>query len=441
MIGTTINFQHNQIISIDILIVLIIYLIMQNTNERINFSNPKAKSLILKNFKSRTIQFLIFIAVSIVLTVFITSDRDALSKRSGIYTFLIVAPLFAGLYLSTQIGVNIGVLKGAGLLITCILIFSLGSYYSKTGKYGVLLVNVMFYAFTFLIIIVGMAVIYNIFRDTLLSQTGNTGFMIQLLFFIPCLVSDFIEYIRDQLQITSPIVVWLLVLEIILLLLYTYMPNIIRALTVRYKNVLYSDAIYLDQEIVIAEQSRFLIPVQKSINGDDTDQTYRNSNYAFSFWVYVNPGGPSTSSGYNGIPARIFMYGNTDTGGKPQVMYEIDSFLIYFAGINVEPYRVKLPNQKWLHFAFNYHTDHADFFVNGEMNHTYLFDEGIPPPGTSNDVVIIGQKADKKLNVPSGVKGSIRDVRYYESVLSMHELSNLYNIGYQTIKAKDAIST
>ena len=413
---------------------------MQNTTEKINFSNPKAKMLILRNFKSRTIQFLIFIAVSIVLTVFITSDRDALSKRSGIYTFLIVAPLLIGLYLSTQIGVNIGALKGAGILIVCILLFSLGSYYAKAGKYGVLFVNVMSYAFIFLIIVVGLAVIYNVFRDTLLSQTGSTGFIIQLFFFIPCLVSDFVEYIRDQMQITSPIIVWLLVLEIILLLVFFYLPTIIRALTVRQHSVLYSDAIYLDEERTIAGHSRFLIPVKESINGDDLDKTYRNTNYAFSFWVYVNAGSPSTSSGYNGVPARIFMYGNTDTGGKPLVTYDIDSFVIYFAGNNSEPYRVKLPNQKWLHFAFNYHTEHADFFVNGVLTHTYSFADGIPAPGTQTDEVIIGQKENKKLNVPSGVRGSIRDVRYYENVLSMHDLTNLYNFGYQTIKAKDAIS-
>jgi hypothetical protein len=136
------------------------------------------------------------------------------------------------------------------------------------------------------------------------------------------------------------------------------------------------------------------------------------------------------------------MYGNSDTGGKPQVMYDIDSFLIYFAGANsAEPYRVKLPNQRWIHLAFNYHTEHADFFVNGELNHTYSFTDGIPPSGTSSDVVIIGQKADKKRGIMGGIKGSIRDVRYYENVLSLYDLSNLYNIGYQTIKAKDAIST
>ena len=78
---------------------------------------------------------------------------------------------------------------------------------------------------TVAIILFGLSIYYNLFSDSIRRLTGITGFVVNFIMYIPCLINDFIEYIRSELNITPSSVYILLFIEILLILLYVYIPS------------------------------------------------------------------------------------------------------------------------------------------------------------------------------------------------------------------------
>ena len=79
-----------------------------------------------------------------------------------------------------------------------------------------------------LMIIIGLAIGYKFYSERLKSITGWQGFFINFLFYIPCLVSDGIEYLLQQYNITPNIVFVLLIIELLLALSYFYVPKLLQ---------------------------------------------------------------------------------------------------------------------------------------------------------------------------------------------------------------------
>ena len=75
--------------------------------------------------------------------------------------------------------------------------------------------NIFLVILTIAIILFGLSIYYNLFSDRIRRLTGITGFVVNFIMYIPCLISDFIEYLKNELNVTPSAVYMLLFIDII----------------------------------------------------------------------------------------------------------------------------------------------------------------------------------------------------------------------------------
>lgn len=297
------------------------------------------------------------------------------------------------------------------------------------------LLNYLFMFLIILIVIVSLAIFYYFLGDYLKRQTGMMGFIIHFIFYIPCLFSEFLVFLKNELQITPSVVYILFILEILLILIYFYLPKLIYYYIHKKSIVLLNKPVFLNTKNTISENDMFIIKEEEHKNLKDPEDTtmsiYRNSNYAFSFWVFIN----STKTGIQpdnntnfAHEIEIFNYAN----GKPRITYVNDQqndnyFNVYFTNIENPDQeketkrKVTIPLQKWTHFVFNYFNNSADLFINGYLEKTFDFDkENSPLNGHKTDVVTVGND--------NGINGAICNVVYYTQTLTEQQITTQYNL-------------
>jgi len=405
----------------------------------IPLSDPEHQTNIMKQLKKTGI-FLGFMLFSFFFILYVASDPTALSKNTYMYTFIIIIPIALGLYVSTQFtkeGEG-GSLTKIIMLSLALMLFAAFAYvYSTASSSTLTLLNYFFYVILFFMIIVGMALFYFVFSNYLKKQTGTLGYMINLLFYIPCLFGDFVKYMKNQIGITPNVSYVLFVIEIILIMMYFYVPILMRTVITSNSTVLLNDPIFLNNEMTVASGDFFQLKPNDNLSSGNLfsksldKPTYRDSNYAVSFWVYLNPG--SSSDDKYQTAHSIFNYSsNSDYSvGKPSVKFQNDGhthkskYIITFTdnpNATTVPYELTLPHQKWHYFVFNYFNSKADLFINGILERTFVFDgiNNTPNSGQPSDNITVGQIG--------GLNGAICNVNYYTDVLPKTQIANYYNI-------------
>jgi hypothetical protein len=439
----------------------------------IDIRNTIDMDILKKQFMKTTIMFA-FILISSLFIYFASVDPNVLTKNTFMWLLLILAPFAFGIYSSTTIigsGDTGNAMKlfygGIGLLILSIV----GYLYSNASSTELVIFNYIAAVIILFIIIGGLSIIYNIFSNYLQKQSGTTGYIINLIFYIPCLYADFVEYLKQELQITPPVVFILFVLEILLCLVFLFLPKLLHIILHKISKPLMNEPVYLDKEYVVATSETFKmqLPFYSYFkNGDllslisqkypgsnplkeqnpldyshigsgikddgttyrnDDGTTYRNNNYAVSFWAYVNYGNKSDNA-YNGS-TTIFNYaGGNGVAGKPSLTYVNDSktntnkFVAYFTNnpnATKNSYEFTGVLQRWNYYVFNYIGNRVDFFVNGNLETTFYFDDkNMPLPGSASDTIKVG--------TDGGIKGAICNVNYYKEPLTKPDIANIYNI-------------
>lgn len=275
-----------------------------------------------------------------------------------------------------------------------------------------------------LIFIIGLAIFFYIFSNYLKSFTGWTGFFIYFLFYIPCLLLSFVSYIINEFKLTTNPVLILFVLELVLLLIYVYIPDLINRISRHEGIAILEDSRSLSKQHVFDIASYTKLPdMDFQVAGNTNNNITRN--YAMSFWTYVNAHDLNNLlPGTEMKEINIFDYGS----GKPKITYyrptdSISShkYRIYFTnnGSGQRYYEMALPMQRWNNLVFNYSSTHADLFVNGRLERTFSF-AGEKTPVNNGETVIIGNK--------DGLHGAISNIRYYPKTLSKTKIANMYNI-------------
>jgi hypothetical protein len=282
--------------------------------------------------------------------------------------------------------------------------------------------------------IVGLAVVYQFYSQKIMRMQGVGGFWVQMLFYIPCLVSIWVEYMKNELAITPSVVYILLFIEALLIAAYFGIPKIIRKINGLNTNVVRMEPIQLNKESVIANSDLFLISNSKGSpsnmsnyypsidNPNDLDgNVYRNNNYAISFWVFINPSSPSNESYVN--ESTVFDY----AGGKPKLTFMNKGgqnyFNVYFSNRSPEKsvHRIVLPTQKWNYFVFNYANNQVDMFVNGNLEKNMSFlDDNVPLNGTPMDTMKVGSD--------NGLNGYVCNINYYQEPMKITTITHNYNL-------------
>jgi hypothetical protein len=304
-----------------------------------------------------------------------------------------------------------------GLFFMCIFAVALIIYGVLWGVHNFSAVFVLFQVIFALLIIVGFLALFylkygesikNSYKgeDAAFKSKSFIDFFLNILFYLPCLFIDFLEYIKKEYKI-APKIAWIILgIEIVFIGLRYLLPWLMSIIINREGTNLLKDPIYTNMEHTLGAFEDF--------SNTSKDNTF-SYNYALSFWIWINPQPPGTNPAYTKYTSLL------NYGDKPRISYNSSlktlqvkvklhdnkSVIIYET--------VDIPFQKWVNIVINYDSGTLDVFINGELVGT----RGGVAPYLTNDAVISGANP--------GVHGGICNVTYYKKVLSKQQISWLYN--------------
>jgi hypothetical protein len=390
---------------------------------------------LLKNFQSTIIQIgigmvIFLISLTVILYYALNDPKLNISNLSHYYSLILIPLLGLIMYLLYKTSIMSNPLILIITTISLICFIFLASYlYSKIDNVSI---KIMFYIFSSLSIIIGLiglAIFFYIFSNYLKSIPGVLGFLIYLLFYIPCLIIEFVQYIKKELNMTSNIVYILFILEIILILLYLYIPKLLSLVKIKNRVIIRNEPIFLDNEtsVSVANNDEHDIRNQYLLSDVNNKTTLFYRNYSISFWLYINP---QENANYNSSKkeTNILSYKSNNGGGKPRMTYlndnqtknATDQVIIYYTDTpNVSGIIVNLDKQKWNNIVFNYSGNNIDLFINGNLENSFMIDTN-QPIYSNTDTFTIGET--------NGIYGSICNIEYYKYTLSKIEIINSYNL-------------
>ena len=274
----------------------------------------------------------ICVFIGVVLYTTVNVKPDVVYLRKYVYLMTIILPLLLLVYLfvrkdSSKIDPNIIMAVGGAMVFIFITIMF--SYYKKPGSSSTSSIIMQTYIINLIllaIVIVALAIGYNVLKNSAKRMRGWLGFIVNFLFFIPCLLSDFVDYMLSEFKQAPPSVFILFIIEIILILAYIYVPKILKMLIVKNGVTLQHNPVYLNRVKILSNSDIFLLPnaVTSNLALDVSSNTY-NSNFGLSMWIYVNNMGTSklqengsflfknsSPNNANGKPSIQFMGGNDE---------------------------------------------------------------------------------------------------------------------------------
>jgi hypothetical protein len=363
------------------------------------------------------------VIISVVILFYYTSiDPKSLSENKYVYGLSIAIPLLLVLFYVLPFSKNMDnpfykiLLVGLGFLFFITMLY----YYSTTKASTLVSATYIMYFLSIMIVICAMAIFLYVFSNYLKSLSGVTGFVAYLLFYLPCLLIDFVKYIINEFKMTTNAIYILFIFEIVLILIYLYLPLLISKLIQKDGISLLENSAFLDIKKTIGNSDQLKIPDDNVFN--IKQPTFRRE-YSISMWVYLNTQSSSFMAYSRESP--IFNYGN----GKPKIVYynnpnnpdEKDKVIVYYTDSTARPpsYEFTMTHQKWHQIVLNYFSDHVDLFVDGDLENTYDFDNNQPTYLATDDITI---------GSVDGLDGAVCNIKYYTSVQTKSQIANSYNL-------------
>ena len=298
----------------------------------------------------------------------------------------------------------------------------------------------------FCIIIVALSIIYNIFLNETYRQKGILGFIFYFLFLIPCLVNDYVRYLFQEFITTPQVVYVLFVIEIILILLYIYLPKLLSKIYQPNSHKILLNPTYFYYETILSDIKPFVnhgetnvlgTKMNNSIDGQIINNRILQS-YCISMWMTTNQ--PSIGDKEE---CMMFRYGDSLNPyvGCPYISCKGNGYWKFVLSntlsnsnidrddnYNIKRDRkgyvlkteLKVPMQRWNYVVLNYHDSEVDIFINGVLRETLSLGEN--RPNFQNDMnITIGSK-DKRLH------GAICNVSVSPSNMNLSQIAQTYNL-------------
>jgi len=397
----------------------------ENINSMIQTINNSDFIQFLTNSSLERYNFFIYIfafALFIIFTVlffYYSKNRMKFSMETFLFTFSIIIPLSLLYYFVSPYASKLG--EGApgnekNIMIICIglTIFALVITYASTKlTYRDLLMAGYVAIFLFaMMVIVGLAIVFLMFSMYLKQSKGWLGFFVHLIFYIPCLFIDLVQYIKGEIKSTANLIYILFIIEILLVLSYIYIPKFVSKMLKQNGISILSDSRFLNKEYIITSNELMKLP-----KANPQDNTLYRQNFAVSMWVYIDP----QSNSYNAYSKETNIFNMDDK--KPQLVYinnmsnqdEKDKLGIYFGE---DKYVIKNKGQRWTNVVINYTSTTVDIFIDGNLERT--FNLTAPPQYITTGTVVLGAN--------DGLDGAICNIIYFNKALLKTEIVNMYNL-------------
>jgi len=272
-----------------------------------------------------------------------------------------------------------------------------------------------------LMMLLGVMGIFYLSIKPLLKSGGSKTFDLfrMLLFYLPCLWIDVVEYIKNQYKITTPTIWILLISEIVLIMCYLLLPRLINNVNLKNGTILQGPPIYLNNENKVGTYENLHKDNTAIVNAKLDHKNITNPflyNYSISFWIYLNPQPPNTSESYSKF-TNILNYGK-----RPQIEYNGQENTLRIQclindNITEEIYSTnKILYQRWNNLVINCDEGNMDVFLNNNLVANKI---NIAPLMTYENI-ITGSK--------NGIHGGICNVMYHNKVLTKNEIELNYGI-------------
>jgi len=281
-------------------------------------------------------------------------------------------------------------------------------------------INSVFIIIGSLFLIASLALIYLYINPSNASSSTGPGITVftilkDFIFYIPCLFYNLIEYVSLELKLTKKPIWILLLIELILIILLGALPFIFKSFSSHDGKTILKNPKYLNNRIDLGTFKSLGIGFKDRTKDEKKKKNpIYKYNFAISSWIWINPQSNSTSKVYNKI-GSLLNYGNVFF-----IKYKNNKFEVYAKqgdGDNKLIYKSKnVLFQRWNNFVINYYGGTLDLFINNKL----VLSQINILPIFQNSKILAGQK--------DGINGGIRNVVYYNNVISRNKIRTIYNL-------------
>jgi hypothetical protein len=402
------------------------------------------------------ISFFVFAALGLFLYKSSFDLNDFVQGQKGtvatLLTMFIVSLLIFGVYSmnsstadmvqgETTYGQFIGKTGMGFAVMICLLGIVL--YFLNSHSKLVTLVSVIQFGINALIYIAGIALLVAAVR-TLFSTSRKMGGSIfqvsrdpdsnwvinmlklfaNLLFYLPCLMLDFVDMMKEQYGLTTRPILLLLAAEAAFILIGRFLPSFV-AKAINHTGVqILSAPISMTTSVPITTYDIQFVNAQGvNVIPTSTNSTMvrlKNFNYGVSAWFYIHPQPPNTNANYLEGHMNLMRFG--DFGPSVQFSPKTNTlqFTLYGKSIELtpnEPLTVSdVPLQTWNNIIINSDKGVVDIVINNKLVYT-----GTHIPDNSSAAIF-----NVELGQADGVHGEICNVVLNTEPFTKPEIMWLY---------------
>ena len=325
--------------------------------------------------------------------------------------------------------------------------------------------NLLQYAITMMIYIGGIAIVIGLARtafstsrkmgDSMFQTSENSNWVTNVLklignalFYLPCLLIDGVDMLKEQYGLTTRTWLIILAIEAAFILAGNFLPALVT------KAINHTGVQILSAPITMTEEKKLTRHNIQFVNSQgqvayaasgpnplpplssDTDPSpspmpnvvqLHNYRYGVSAWIYIHPQPPTLNQKYSKDADAINVF---NFGGSlgPNVSYipKTNVLNVKIAGtvkndIPIPPI-TGLPLQTWNNVVINSDKGAIDIFINGKLIYTGTHISVIPAGATAINSVVIGQGTNKE----QGVQGEICNMVLNREPFTKSEIAWLY---------------
>lgn len=414
-------------------------------------------TLVAQHPIAAVVSFMVFAALGLLLYKSSFDLNDFVQGQKGtvisLLTLLIVSFLVFGVYYmnsstadmvqgDTSYGEFIGK-TGMGIAVM-ICLLGIVLYFLNSHSKLVSIVSVVQFIINAMIYITAIAIIIGLVR-TLFSTSRKMGGSIfqvsrdpesnwiinilkmtaNLLFYLPCLMLDFVDMAKEQYKLTTSNMLILLAAEAAFILVGRFLPSLV-AKVINHTGVqILSAPISMTTSVPITTydiqfvnaQGVDAIPTASS----STMVRLKNYNYGVSAWFYIHPQPPNTNANYSeGYNINMMRFGEFGPSMQFSPKTNTLQFSLYGKLIELspnEPLTVSdVPLQTWNNVIINSDKGVVDIFINNKL----VYSGNHIPDNASAEIFNV------ELGQQDGVHGEICNVVLNTEPFTKPEITWLY---------------
>ena len=401
--------------------------------------------------------FMLFAAIGLILYRSSFDLNDFLQGQKGtvatLLTLFVVSLVTFGVYYmnssttemvegSMSYGQFIGK-TGMGIAVMLCLM-GIIMYFLNSHSKLMTIVGIVQFGITSLIYITGIAVVIGLMR-TLFSSSrkmGSSMFQVSndpesnwvinvlklfanFLFYLPCLMLDFVDMAKEQYGLTTRPILLLLAAQAAFILIGRFLPSFV-ARAINHTGVqILSAPISMTTSVPITThdiqfvntQGNIVVPVSNS----QTKVNLKNYSYGVSAWFYIHPQPPTTNANYFDADINLMKFGEFGPSIQFSPKNNTLKFTLYGKPIELNNEVLTVSDitlQTWNNVIINSNNGAIDIFINNKLIYT---GNNVPNnDGTTGAVfnVIVGQ--------PDGVHGEMCNVVLNTEPFTKPEIMWLY---------------